>query len=282
MIALSRAQQTGDRPLELRALNVCGAIALESGGLSAATQFFMQAQEAALRDADMAGVARSANNLGIIANLQGDYGEAVGAYTRAIAAYEQAHNERGVVESRHNLGMTYREQGRLEDALEAARAAVEQADRLGDTRLKAQALAGVAEIQVARGELQVAIRDAETALAAHRALQDAVRETEDLRILGVAFAAAGRTEEARRTLSEVIERATEHGRPLLVALAQRDLGDLLGRIGDVAAARELGRAARTTFERLGATAELAKLDGPELAKYSSGVVVNTYEAAAKK
>ena len=102
---------------------------------------------------------------------------------------------------------------------------------------------------------------AETALAAHRALEDAVRETEDLRILGAAFAAAGRTEEARRTLSEVIERATEHGRPLLVAVAQRDLSQVLGSVGDVAAARELRRAARTTFERLGAKAELAKLEG---------------------
>ncbi len=261
MIALSRAQQTGDRPIEVRALNVCGAIALESGGLTAATQFFMQAQEAALRDADMAGVARCANNLGIIANLQGDYSEAVGAYTRAIAAYEQTRNERGVIESRHNLGITYREQGRLEDALDAARTAVAQADHLGDGRLKGQALAGVAEIQIARGEPQLAIRDAETALAAHRALEDAVRETEDLRILGAAFASAGRTEEARRTLSEVIERATEHGRPLLVAVAQRDLSQVLGSVGDVAAARELRRAARTTFERLGAKAELAKLEG---------------------
>ena len=61
-------------------------------------------------------------------------------------------------------------------------------------------------------------------------------------------------------LREVIERATEHDRPLLVASAQRDLAPVLARQGDLAAARGVARAARATFERLGATAEIRKLD----------------------
>jgi tetratricopeptide (TPR) repeat protein len=259
MIALSRAQQVNDRALEVRSLNVCGAIALETGGLSAATQFFTQAQEAAVGDEDLAGVARCANNLGIIANLQGEYSEAVAAYTRAIAAYEKAGNERGVCESRHNLGITYREQGRLDDAMKTAEAAVAQAEHLGDERLKAQALGGVAEIQVARGEPQLAIRLAESALAVHRALQDAVRESEDLRILGRAFLAAGQVDEARDAFTQVIDRATKHGRPLLVGLAQRDLAHVLFRGGEHVAARELVDKARAAFERLGARGELIRL-----------------------
>src|SRR5258706_9331599 len=53
-------------------------------------------------------------------------------------------------------------------------------------RLMAQALAGRAEIRILRGEPGLAILEAERALAMHRELQDAVRETEDLRILAVA------------------------------------------------------------------------------------------------
>src|SRR5205814_3253341 len=64
-------------------LNVCGAVALERGGINEATLFFTRAQEEAMQDNDMASVGRCANNLGIIANLQGDYGRAVGAYTRS-------------------------------------------------------------------------------------------------------------------------------------------------------------------------------------------------------
>ena len=258
--ALSRARAVGDRTLEVRALNVCGVIALEQGGINEATHFFAQAQEEAMRNDDIATVGRVANNLGAIAHLQGDYGGAVGAHVRAIAACQKAGYDRGVAESHHNLAIAYRERGQFDEAMEAADAAVQEAERLGDRQLKAQALAGRAEIRVARGEPELAIREAECALMAHRELNDAVREAEDLRILAVALGNAGKTDEAAAVLHEVIERATRHERPLLVATAQRDLAPLLARQGDGAAGRGVARAARATFERLGATAEIRKLD----------------------
>src|SRR5881296_3520906 len=60
MVALSRARVLGDRTLEVRGLNVCGAIALERGGISEATSFFTRAQEEAMQDNDMATLGRSA------------------------------------------------------------------------------------------------------------------------------------------------------------------------------------------------------------------------------
>ena len=260
MVAQLRARMLADRTLEVRALNVSGAIALERGGISEATYFFTRAQEKALQDNDMATVGRCANNLGVIANMQGDYSRAVGAYARAITAYEKARHDRGVVESQHNLGITYREQGQLDRALRAANTALREAERLGDRALQAQALAGLAEIRVARGEPEPALRDAERALAVHRDLKDVVRETEDLRILAVALGVAGKTQDAEAMFRHVIARANEQQRPLLVASAQRDLAHLLALIGDVAAAKQLALAARATFERLRATVETDKLD----------------------
>src|SRR5213593_3292554 len=263
MVAQLRARMLGDRTLEVRALNVSGAVALERGGIDEASYFFTRAQEQAMQDNDMATVGRCANNLGIIANMQGDYARAVGAYTRAIAAYEQAGFHRGIAESRHNLGITYREQGRLDHALEAADAAVRDAEWLNDRGFKAQALAGRAEIRLAQDEPELAIREAQEALAIHRALNDGVLETEDLRILAVALGLAGRLRDAEEMLRAVIARATQHDRPLLVATAQRDLASLLHRIGDRPAATVMAQAARATFERLGATAQIAKLDALE-------------------
>jgi len=259
-VALARAQIVGDRRVEVRALNVCGAIALEQGGIDEATSFFTQAQEEAMQDNDMATVGRCANNLGIIANIQGDYGRAVGAYTRAMAAYQAARYDRGIVESQHNLGITYREQGQLDLALGAADAAVQQAERLGDRALKAQALAGRAEIRTARGEPELAIREAERAVAVHRELKAAVLETEAQRILAVALGTSGKTGDAADMLRSVVARAMEHGRPLLVASAQRDLAALLVRDGDFAAAAQMAETARATFRRLGAKVEIRKLD----------------------
>src|SRR5947208_1355425 len=179
MVAQLRARSLKDRMMEVRALNVCGAIALERGGIDEATYFFTRAQEEATDDNDMATVGRCANNLGVIANMQGDYKRAVVAYTRAIAAYEQAHFPRGVAEARHNLGMVCRAQGRLDRALEIAQTAIEDAQRLGDQQLTAQAISGLAEIHVTRGERDLAMAAIDRAIATHREPKDPVREAED-------------------------------------------------------------------------------------------------------
>src|SRR3989441_9079066 len=156
MVAQLRARALKDRMMEVRALNVCGAIALERGGIDEATYFFTRAQEEATDGNDLATVGRCANNLGIIANMQGDYRRAVIAYTRAIASYEQAHFHRGVAEARHNLGIVCRAQGQLDRALEIANQAIQEAERLGDRQLTAQAIAGLDEVRVARGESELA------------------------------------------------------------------------------------------------------------------------------
>lgn len=260
MVAQLRARSLRDRMMEVRALNVCGAIALERGGIDEATYFFTRAQEEAADDNDMATVGRCANNLGIIATMQGDYRRAVIAYTRAIAAYEQAHYARGAAESRHNLGIAFRMQGELDRALDIATQAIREAERLDDRQLAAQALAGIADIHVARGERELATRAAERALAVHRDLEDPVREAEDLRILAGALALDGLIAEAEAMLCDVIDRATQHGRPGLLACAERDLALLLIGSGDAAAGKAAAQRARATFQRLGARADIEKLD----------------------
>jgi tetratricopeptide (TPR) repeat protein len=260
MVAQLRARSLKDRMMEVRALNVCGAIALERGGIDEATYFFTRAQEEATDDNDMATVGRCANNLGIIANLQGDYRRAVIAYTRAIAAYEQAHFGRGVAEARHNLGIVCRAQGRLDRALEIAQLAIEEAGALGDQQLSAQALSGLAEIHVSRCEGDLAMSAIERAIATHRELKDPVREAEDLRIKAGAVALAGRREEAETILRDVVARATEHGRPLLLAMAERDLAHVLIQAGDATEGKAAAQRARASFQRLSARAEIDKLD----------------------
>ncbi len=260
MVAQLRARSLKDRMMEVRALNVCGAIALERGGIDEATYFFTRAQEEAIDGNDLATVGRCANNLGVIANMQGDYRRAVIAYTRAIASYEQAHFARGVAEARHNLGIVCRAQGRLDRAMEIAEIAIQEAQALGDQQIVAQAIAGLAEIHVARGEGDRALAEIERAIATHRELKDPVREAEDLRIKAGALGLAGRREEAETMLRDVIERATEHGRPLLHAMAERDLANLLIHAGDVAAGKAAAQRARSSFQRLSARAEIDKLD----------------------
>ncbi|HYT82375.1 MAG TPA: hypothetical protein VEK86_02925, partial [Gemmatimonadales bacterium] len=151
-------------------------------------------------------------------------------------------------------------QGQLDRALEIAQIAVREAERLGDQQLTAQAIAGLAEIHVTRGEADQAMAAIERAVATHRALKDPVREAEDLRIKAGALALAGRHEDAETLLRDVIDRATQHGRPLLRAMAERDLAHLLIQRGDATSGKAAAQRARSSFQRLSARAEIDKLD----------------------
>ncbi len=259
-VALERARERGDRAIEVRALNVQGAIALESGRLDDASGLFRRALDEAGKLGDHASMGRCANNLGIIASMRGDHAAAVGSYTMAQAAFQRAGYRRGVVDTHHNLAIAHREQGQLDLALAEAERAVEVAREVGDAGLSAQSLAGRAEIRATMGDAAMARREAETALAAHRELRDVVGESEDLRVLAVACAADGQRDEPARLLREVIERAQAHGRPFLAATAHRDLASVLEGAGMREEALQSAAAARDGFSELGAVGERKKLE----------------------
>ena len=258
--ALMRARLLGDRTVEVRALNVSGAIALERGGISEAVHYFARAQEEAMLEGDLATVGRAANNLGIIASMQGEYGRAVGSHTTALGAFQRSRNDRGVAEAHHNLGIAFRDQGKVFEALSAADDAVREATEADDASLRAQAIAGRAEIRTAGGDAELAIREARLAIEVHRALHDYVRMAEDQRILANALAAAGKVDEATVLLLEVIAQAESFERPLLLGSTQRDLAQLSFRRGQPDAARDLAQRARGVFVQLGASVEVEKLD----------------------
>src|SRR5205814_10035393 len=112
-------------------------------------------------------------------------------------------SELGAAEPQRSRAKADRERGKLEEAMQTAGAAVREAERLGDRRLTAQALAGRAEIRCVGGEPELAVREAGRALAMHRELQEVVLETEDMRILAVALGMTGKAQEAVAMFREV-------------------------------------------------------------------------------
>src|SRR6266571_788916 len=86
-LALEQARKREERALERQALNARGAIALVSGRIDEAGDYFTRALMAASRDGDRATIGRCSNNLGIISNLRGRYAEAIGSWELAAAAW---------------------------------------------------------------------------------------------------------------------------------------------------------------------------------------------------
>jgi len=89
-LALDQARTRAEPALERQALNARGAIALVSGRIDEAADFFTQALMAASRDGDHATTGRCSNNLGIISSLRGRHAEAIGSWAIAGAAFTRA------------------------------------------------------------------------------------------------------------------------------------------------------------------------------------------------
>jgi len=259
-LALERARAVGDTALHARALDVRGAIALDAGCLDEAEGHFRAALSEADGVADHAIVGKCCSNLGVVANVRGRHNEAVVCYTMAMVAYRRAGLERGVAETQNNLWITHRDRGDLPSALEAANRAVRLAEKTADRALLALALRGRAEIHVLSGDPHPALREIQLALKLRREVGDVTGEAGDLRVLGLVEAALGRRAAAERTLRTVLERARRYGRPHLAAETGRALFELLADQGRVTAARDMARSARVRFSRLGATAEVERLD----------------------
>lgn len=258
--ALEQARERGDHAVELHALNARGAIALVTGKIDEAEDYLTRGLAAAKRAGDLAAVGRCSNNLGIIEYYRGKYGRALSSYNIALAAFQQVGSQRGVAEVEHNIGLTYREQGQLERALEQAGRAVRAATDADDRALSALTLAVQAEIRAAMGDLRLARREIDHALAAHRELGDGPKESVDLRVLARILAKSNGTDEAEQILRDVIRRARESERPKMVADAERDLAQLLAELGRTGEAAEAAREARVIYSEYGAEAEVRKLD----------------------
>src|SRR5690242_5330446 len=254
--ALEHARQRAEPDVERHALNARGAVALVTGKIDEAADYFTQALLAASRDGDAATTGRCSNNLGIISNLRGRHAEAIGSWDIAAAAFERAGLRRGVAECHHNAAIAYREQGALEQALAAADRAVAQAEVEGDRTLSALTLRGRSEIRLVRRELEPARSDLDRVRELRRGLLDTIGEAEDLRVAAALLAAGGQLAPAERTLHEVIARAEAHGRPQLLAEATRDLALVLQRSGRGSEAQAAARQARALFTRFGAEGEI--------------------------
>ncbi len=258
--ALERARERGDHALYSRALNVRGAIALERGDIDAAAGFFSAALAKAEEINEHGTVGRCSNNLGIIANLRGMHRRALASYTMALAAFQRAGQTQGVAETEHNVRISYRDLGDYRRALEASDRAVYLSQEVKNRSLTAFAIGGRAEIRTLLGQPDVAIKEIRRAIDMHEAGDDRAGRAEDLRVLAMTEQALGRWEDAEDAYREAISAARAMSRPMLLAEALRGLAVLLVETGRAEEALEVARTARASFNRLGARAEIHRLD----------------------
>jgi tetratricopeptide (TPR) repeat protein len=262
---LARAEplllRSSDRVAWRRAINMRGAASFAMGELSVAQAFFERALSVAQRDDDALLVSRTTNNLGLIAALRGELDEAIAMFHLALAAYQRLGNSRGLAESWHNLGVAYRTRGELDPAEDAERRAIEFAIEAGNSRLRAMAEVGRAEIALRRGDAAWARAVSVRAHESFIAIPDYLLAADSLRVTAVAADLLGRTEEADAVIAQALTMARAHEHLTQEAESLQSDAQIGRRRGDMNRARASGIAARDAFSRLGnvsASEELAE------------------------
>lgn len=248
----ARARDERDVGSVLRALNLAGIASFELGRTPEAKRRFERLLELAEAEGDPDMSARAANNLGLIANLRGRHREAISYYELAAPLYQRLERTRGLAQLKHNLAISYRDMDRIEDSAESYRAAASLADEAGYDFLVGMARVGRGEIELRRGDAELAAALAERGLEIARRVGDPVSEAEALRVRGGIRVAEGDLDGAEDDLDTALELAVPPGSSLVVAEVERDLGQLHQRRGDTAVARRFLDRAADRFGEIGA------------------------------
>jgi tetratricopeptide (TPR) repeat protein len=257
--ALDLARRSLDRPAELRAAHLRGAIAWQRGAVEAAEEHFQHALELArtLHDAEVE--ARAFNNIGILQHLRVAPEAGLANFQVALAAYQQAGNARGMAETHHNMAISWRVLGNGARASDAADEAVRLARQVDDPTLLGLTLIGRAEAHLVLGDASLASVELDQAAAAYDSVHFAAGVPEVKRVQAAVARARSDPSAAKTLLLE----ATELGRlgaPLHTqAEIARDLGETLSVLADRTEARAAWARALALFERLGASRDAAAL-----------------------
>ncbi|MBP2646679.1 MAG: hypothetical protein H6Q77_303 [Gemmatimonadetes bacterium] len=247
-------RQRADQDGRLRAVNLLGAVAFEQGALDDAMKQFETARGLARQLEDTLFEAHAANNLASVAHLRGDAATALSLYRAALLGYQRLGDRRGTTQTYHNLGLAFRELGAWQDADEATVQAVRHARLVEDAALAALAVTGRAELDLARGAIDVAARELDRADELARQAGDQLGIAEIRRVRAVASLqrndAAAALVEAREggTLAE------EQGSALLAAECAAAEALALRRLARRGEAEDRRRKAADGFARLGAAA----------------------------
>ena len=257
--ALDRFRSRGDRDGRMRAVNLLGAIAFEHGKLDIAERCFGEALLLAHDLDDNLMEARASNNLASLAVLRGRPEAALSLYRSALLAYSKLGDRRGTTEAYHNLGITFRLMKEWQDSQDAAAQAIRHAELVGERSLLALAVMGRAEIELERGDRDLARQELERASALAQEAGDAVGSAEVQRLTAVLAIAQGDYPTGLRLAQEARAVAERFGGVLLRAECHAAAARALRGLGRTVEAEQHRAEAARLFESLGAVRWLEEL-----------------------
>lgn len=257
--AAGRFRARGDADGRMRAENLLGAVAFETGKVGEAETCFGAALELAQILDDSLMTARASNNLASVAHLTGRPELALSLYRTALLSYQRLGDRRGMAETSHNLGIAFRQLGQWTDAERAAGEAVRHAEGTGEAALRGLALVGLAELHLERQAWPLAERGIERAAGLAVEGEDPIGAAEAGRLRALLHLGMGNAAAALREALDAQAEARALGTALLDAECTVVAARAARSLGDHAQAEALRAEAEAGLMRLGAAGLLVQL-----------------------
>jgi DNA-binding SARP family transcriptional activator/tetratricopeptide (TPR) repeat protein len=210
------------------------------------------AVQAARRTGNLAAMAPTLNDLGVIHGQQHRHREAVACLRRSLRICRKVRDRRTEGRVLSNLGIVCRKQGRLRDALDYLGQSLVIRREVGDRRGQATTLNNLGEVYRSRGFDQAAVACYEQSLAICRELGDPRGESITLDGLGSLHRERGRDQEAMACFERALAICQHVGDHYHEARALRGLGLTVAAVHGADAAHPYWKAALDILERLGA------------------------------
>ncbi len=247
-------------PAAAELANIRGGIAFELGELDRAESWFEQAMWLAGEHEAPILAARATTNLGNIAHLQGKVVLAGSLYQGALEVYLREGDLAGMAQTEHNLGLVERELGNLEGAAGHAGRAVAAAQRLGDPGLLTLVIHGQAETAILRGDPGQAAHLLAAARAVAEQGDDALGLAEGARLEALLAYAAGRYSAALTGAVAAYQSARRLSASYLAGECALLAAQICRRLGRKRVAERFRARAQERFAAVGAPTALRRLE----------------------
>ena len=237
-----------------------GTVFIEKGDYASAQDVY----QAALSLGDQIGnkgiIARACNNLAIVATIQGDFDNAISQYELCIQMYRELGDARGLGNTYLNLGMAHTDREHWTSAMDAYEKGFEVAQAHSHLDIMANIHLSMAEVMLEMGNSMMVPMCCARALDIYRKTGDRLGEADAYRLLGLTFSMRKDWVTAEGLFSDSLRLNEENSNPLGAAEAHRDRGKMLMIRGLKTDAQISLNAALVGFQKLGARADIIKVE----------------------
>ena len=234
-----------------RALNAAGVMAFSTGDLDRARGLHEAARDACVAANELAELATSVDNLGIVSVVAGSIGAGIALFQEALRIYQSEGDTRGEAVVLDHLAGAYHAADELDLSLDYALRSLEAYRNLGDPRLISFALEQVGTTKMYLGLYDESIIHLQEALAMTETLDNPGSLGNVLLNLASSLELSGSRSEATASLERAIPLLEEAGNDLTAGYATYLLGHVERQLGDLDSAEAHVRAALVVVEASG-------------------------------